>query len=226
MKNIQEQKLKFRKKQLILKQRNKMTAKIKPNLYNLEIIFTMPQFSKTLLRKYENHVIQERQCFFKWRSLKNFLNYKVTYFWNYQNHKLQSYKSWIFKDIKGNKERKLCIYYLYFLEIVYPYQMKLKRHLLILEQKKNGIRTHAKYNTMTQKKKTCIYAKIANFKQRKTYLTRKSPKKTTTKAYTKANLNISSRNEWFWETRDMKNGTINEKWLIWGKYIERKSISN
>ena len=39
--------------------------------------------------------------------------------------------------------------------------MKLKRHLLILEQKKNGIRTHAKYNTMTQKKKTCIYAKIA-----------------------------------------------------------------
>ena len=161
MKNIQEQKLKFRKKQLILKQRNKMTAKIKPNLYNLEKIFTMPQFSKTLLRKYENHVIQERQCFFKWRSLKNFLNYKVTYFWNYQNHKLQSYKSWIFKDIKGNKERKLCIYYLYFLEIVYPYQMKLKRHLLILEQKKNGIRTHAKYNTMTQKKKTCIYAKIA-----------------------------------------------------------------
>lgn len=109
MKNIQEQKLKFRKKQLILKQRNKMTAKIKPNLYNLEKIFTMPQFSKTLLRKYENHVIQERQCFFKWRSLKNFLNYKVTYFWNYQNHKLQSYKSWIFKDIKGNKERKLYI---------------------------------------------------------------------------------------------------------------------
>ena len=86
-----------------------MTAKIKPNLYNLEKIFTMPQFSKTLLRKYENHVIQERQCFFKWRSLKNFLNYKVTYFWNYQNHKLQSYKSWIFKDIKGNKERKLYI---------------------------------------------------------------------------------------------------------------------
>lgn len=65
MKNIQEQKLKFRKKQLIFKQRNKMTAKIKPNLYNLEKIFTMPQFSKTLLRKFENHVIQQRQCFFK-----------------------------------------------------------------------------------------------------------------------------------------------------------------
>ena len=127
--------------------------------------------------------------------------------------KITNYKATrvgISKDIKANKERKL-----YILSVLSWNRLSLSNEAetafidFRTKKKKNGIRTHAKYNTMTQKKKTFIYDKIANFKQRNTYLTRKSPKKTTTKA----NLNISSRNEWFWETRDMKNGTINEKWL-------------